>query len=362
MPVAPSPQDLLDQLIAEATARNSKLLFREGDITLAQAHGAQAMADAVLRYAAQAFRDTFIDGAKGDALTALVDDHLNLQRSQATKAQVPVAFTRTSSGAAGSIPIGTVVATVQDADGSQVRYLTDAAIAVPITNNGPFAITATAEAAGRDGNVDAATITRIVDTLFDSTFTVTNAAMAAGGNEEESDDELKRRARTFWVTLRGGTLAALEFGALTVASVRIAKATEDADGITTLVVTDSDGNSNALMVANVEAAIEAWRAAGSVVTVIGGTRYLVDVAATLVLRDGVDATVLSPTVIDAITGFMRKLVQGETMYEDGLTAVALNVDPDGIRAVSFIFNAGALTGDITPGTAQVIRPGTITAA
>jgi hypothetical protein len=358
MPVAPSPQDLLDQFIAEAVARNPRLRFAEGDITLAQGHGAQAMADAVLRYGAQAFRETFIDGAKGDALTALVDDHLNLQRSPATAAQVTVAFTRTSAGAAGTIPAGTVVATTFDADGNEVRFTTDTLINVGAGNNGPFAIGATATAVGRAGNVAGGELSRIVDQLFDSTFTVTNADLAAGGNAEESDDELKLRARSFWTTLRRGTLGALEFGALTVATVRVAKATEDATGLVTVVVTDTDGNSNAQMVALVEAALEDWRAAGVTVTVLGGAALLTDVAATMTLRDGVDATILGPLVIDAIEGRMFKLRQGETLYLDMLTAAVLAVDPDGILAVDF----GALVDDVVPTSSQVIRPGTVTAS
>jgi hypothetical protein len=70
-----------------------------------------AMADVVLRYAAQAFRDTFIDGAAGDALTALVDDHYNIQRDPATSSAVgDRAFARTSGGAGGTIAAGTTIA------------------------------------------------------------------------------------------------------------------------------------------------------------------------------------------------------------------------------------------------------------
>jgi hypothetical protein len=355
MPVAPSPQDLLDQFIAEALDRNPRLRFLEGDITTAQGHGAQAMADAVLRYAAQAFRETFIDGARGVALTTLVDDHLNLQRSPATASQTAVTLARTSGGAAGTIDAGTVVATAFDADGNEVRFTTDALVNVGLGANGPFTANVTCTVAGREGNVAAGTITRIVSTLFDSTFSVTNAEAAAGGNAEESDDELKLRARAFWKTLRRGTLAALEFGALTVDTVRVSKATEDATGLVTVVVSDSDGNSNAQMVALVEAALEEWRAAGSVVQVTGGTPMLVSVAATLVLREGLDIAVVGPLAEDAMEGRMLKLRQGETLYLDMLTAAVLSVD-DGILAVDF-----DLTEDQVPGAAQVIRPGTITA-
>lgn len=356
MPVAPSPQDLLDQFIAEAMDRNPALRFLEGDITLAQGHGAQAMADAVLRYAAQAFRETFIDGARGVALTTLVDDHLNLQRSPATEAITTAAFTRTSGGAAGTIDAGTVIATAFDADGNEVRFTTNAVINVGLAANGPFSVGVTCTATGREGNVDAGTLTRIVTTLFDSTFSVTNAGAAAGGNAEESDDELKLRARAFWKTLRRGTLAALEFGALTVPVVRVARATEDSTGLVTVVVSDSDGNSNAEMIALVEAALEEWRAGGSVVQVTGGTPLIVNVAATLILKDGVDIAVVGPLAEDAMEGRMFKLRQGETLFLDMLTAACLSVD-DGVLAVDF-----DLDEDQVPSASQVVRPGTVTAS
>jgi uncharacterized phage protein gp47/JayE len=355
MPVAPSFDDLIQQFIAEAQAQRATLRFDDGNVTEAQAHGAGAMADVVLRYAAQAFRDTFVDGAKGDALTALVDDHYNIQRDPATSATVTVQLQRTSGGAGGTIDAGTTVATAQDADGNEVRFTTNVDQVVGAGANGPFSIAATCTVTGPSGNVAAGTITRVIDALFD-TFTVTNPAAAGGGNDEESDDQLRTRARNFWTTLRRGTLAALEFGALQVTSVRIAKATEDqATGEVTLLVSDGDGNSTAQMISDVETEIENGRAAGCIVTVIGGTPLLVDVTGSLVVADGVDPTVLAPLVNAAIAARMKKLRQGEPLYLDSIKAAGIAVDPDGIEAI----NLTTPTGTVTPSPAQVIRPGTI---
>lgn len=356
MPVAPSFQDLLDQGLAEATARRADLLFAEGDVTLAQLHAGAAMADANVRHAAQSFAATFIDLAKGDDLTALVDDHLNLQRQAATAATVTVRFTRTSGGAGGVIPAGTVVATAIGADGTDVRYATDAVINVGAGSNGPFDIAATATTTGRTTNAAAATVTRILASLFDSTFSVTNPAAAAGGNNEESDEQLRVRARAFWQTLRRGTLAALEFGALQVPAVRVAKATEDATGLVLVVVTDEDGNSNAEMVAAVETELVNWRAAGCVVQVAGGTLLAVDVAALLTIKLGLDIAAMTPDLEDAVDGRMRKLRMGDVLYLDQLVAAIIGVDPDGINAVDFT----APVADVVPTAYQVIRPGVLT--
>src|SRR4051812_37210694 len=109
MPVAPSFQDLLDLGQAEAQARRPDLAFIEGDITVAQLHGAAAMGDRVIQYAVEAFRDTFFGGAKADALTELVSDRTGIERKEATAATATVRFTRTSGGAGGTIPLGTRV-------------------------------------------------------------------------------------------------------------------------------------------------------------------------------------------------------------------------------------------------------------
>lgn len=366
MPVAPSVNDLVDQGLAEAEDRRNDLLFSDGDVSLAQIHAGAAMADAAVRFSAQAFKATFIDLAEGDDLTALVDDHLNLPRQQATAAQVTLAFSRTSAGGAGTIAAGTIVATAIAADGSEQRFAVDNNVGVGAGANGPFTATATAVTDGRAGNVAAAAITRIVDALFDTTFSVTNAAAAGGGNDQESDPQLRQRARTFWSTLRRGTLAALEFGALTVASVRTARAIEDPTGLVTVLVADEDGNSTAQMVTDVETALEAWRSAGVVVTVIGGTRLPVGVFVYLILRDGVDLNPLITPVTDAITAQMAKQRQGETLYLYQLVRAILDVDPDGIESAQIGLDVGSLgsynftAGDTTPTSAQTIRAGTIT--
>jgi hypothetical protein len=356
----------VDQGLAEAEDRRNDLLFSDGDVSLAQIHAGAAMADAAVRFSAQAFKATFIDLAEGDDLTALVDDHLNLPRQQATAAQVTLAFSRTSAGGAGTIAAGTIVATAIAADGSEQRFAVDNNVGVGAGANGPFTATATAVTDGRAGNVAAAAITRIVDALFDTTFSVTNAAAAGGGNDQESDPQLRQRARTFWSTLRRGTLAALEFGALTVASVRTARAIEDPTGLVTVLVADEDGNSTAQMVTDVETALEAWRSAGVVVTVIGGTRLPVGVFVYLILRDGVDLNPLITPVTDAITAQMAKQRQGETLYLYQLVRAILDVDPDGIESAQIGLDVGSLgsynftAGDTTPTSAQTIRAGTIT--
>lgn len=357
MPVAPSFDDLLAQFTAEALAQNSELAFNDGDVTEAQAHGAGAMADAAIRFTVQAFKETFLDGAKGDALTALVDDHLNIQRQPSTSAQATVSFSRTGAGAGFTLSAGFVVGSQFDSAGNTVLYTLDADVTFAGADNGPHAGVVTAQTTGKDGNVGIAKITRVVDEKPDATLVVTNSAVAAGGNDEESDEELRVRARLFWQTLRRGTLAALEFGALEVASVRTVRATEDiSTGEVTVVVADSDGASTAQMVSDAETELENWRAAGVTVVVLGGTVLSVDVTGVLGVNDGVDAAALAPLSVDAITARMNKQRQGEVLYLDSVKAAGIGVDPDAIDRLTLSLPAA----DVTPTATQTIRAGTIT--
>lgn len=356
MPVAPSPNDLLDHFIAEAVGVRSTLRFDDGNITEAMAHGALAMADVVLRYAAQGFKETFLDGARGDALTARASDSHNTDRNPSTNATVTARFTRTSGGAGGTINAGTTVATQTDAAGNEIRFTTDTPIVVGAAANGPFDVVATCTVKGPSGDVNAATVTRIIDQLFDSTFSVTNPGVGGGGNDEEEDHPLRVRARTFWQTLRRGTLAALEQGARQVAAVRIVNAIENpVTADVTVVVGDELGNSTAQMIADTIAELENWRCAGVDTPAQGGTPLVVDVIGTMDVDDGIDRAVLAPLVNSAITARMKKQRQGEPLHLDSIKAAGIAIDPDGINAI----NLTTPTATVTPTSSQVVRPGTI---
>ncbi len=332
MPIAPSFADLIDQGTAELLGRRPDLAVNDGDVTEADLHAGGAMADACIRFAAQALKETFIDSAKGDALTLLVQDHLGVVRNPATAAQVTLAFTRTSGGAGGTIPAGTTVATLYDPSGKSVSVTTDGAITVGGAANGPFSIGATATVTGRDGNVAAGSVEKIVDALFDTTFTVTNAASAGGGNEEEADEDLRRRAKAFYSTLRRGTAAALEFGALEVPECRVATTVEDLDtGIVTIIVGDSDGHSTMQMIEDVEFEEENWRAAGVAVNVTGATRQEVEVTLVLsAVRTGFDVAAAADTIAEVVIARGDKLRGGETLYLEMLRAAAVSAFPDDI--------------------------------
>jgi len=363
---APSFDDLYNLGKAEMLLKRPDLFLAPGDVTDFLVAAAAAMADKNIQYTAEEFRKTFIDGATGDDLTTLVDDHFNIQRNPATAATVTLDVTRPTAGGgepAGTLPTGFTVSTETDANGDRQEYTFDAPLSWALSEVATKQVAATAVTAGRDGNVGASEITNLVDAPFDTSITVSNPAAAAGGNEEEPDTDLRARTRQFPSTLRRGTLAALEFGALQVASVRVATAVEDANFLVTVFVTDQTGASSAQMVADVAAELENWRSAGVNVTVTGGTVLSQDIDYSLTVKAGTNVAALEPLISAALTARLARLAVGDgtagsegVLRREVLQAVIICVDPDNILGASINTPAA----DVVPTAGQLIRAGTIT--
>lgn len=351
---APSFDDLYNAFKAELVDRRSDLTVLEGDISEMYAYGGGAMADALLAYFARLFKETFLDGAEGDALTTLSDDHWNVQRTPATYATDTITFSRASSAnGAGTIDTGSIVATAKDAQGREVQFATQADVSYGASETGDKTVAVQAVLSGVDGNVAAGKITKVISTLWDDTITVTNSG-AAGGNPEESDADLRDRVRNLPQTIARGTLAALEYGAKQTGGAGVVKATalEDAGGIVTVYVSDSTGASSTPMINSVHAELENWRAAGVIVNVAGGAVFsLTGVSISLTVRAGVDTQAIAAKVKQAIVAAVDKLKIGETLYRTLIQSAARGVDPDGILEV--LVNSPA--ANVTPGSTYLVK-------
>lgn len=364
MTVAASWQDLYNLGRAELQLRRPDLFAEPGDITDFILAAAAAMADKNEATAARLFSATFVDTSTGQDLTILADDHWGVVRQAATPALVTLTFHRASSGAgAGSIPAGTVVATAIDALGRRLQFTTNTTATYGALETGDKSVAATCTTTGKDGNVAIGTLVLITSTLFDSSITVNNASpnRAAGGAEQETDDALRERVRTFPSVLRRGTLAALEYGARTVPGVATATAFEGPTGLVTVYVADSSGGSNAELNALVQAEMENWRAAGTSVTVQSAVILTQDITADILAKPGFVVVEQLALLQAAVTGRMAKLVMGESLFLDELKAAIIAVAPDQIRRVRFSVPADDV---VLSGTDlnRVIRAGSITLA
>jgi uncharacterized phage protein gp47/JayE len=355
--IAASYDDFVALGLAELQLRRPDLDVNTGDVTDLLIAIAAAMADKNEATSARLFASTFLDTATGADLTILADDHWGIIRTAAAAAVGQVTFSRaTAAAGAGTIPAGTVIATEVNALGQRIQVTTNAGVSFGALDVADKTVAVTCTTTGTDGNVAADTLVSIVSTIFDSTVEVTNAQRLTGGAAEEGDEALRERVRAFPSTLRRGTLAALEYGAKTVAGVAVATAVEGATGLVTLYVADASGNSNTELQSLVAVEIENWRAAGVVVQVTGGVVYEIDVEATLTVRAGYDVAAQVTLIQAAVTNRMAKLRIGETLYLSALKAAIIAVAPDQILDVDF----ATPLANTAPSANQVIRAGSVT--
>lgn len=354
---APSMDELVGIGLAAAQSSRETLLLDEGDIAEQDIVSSAAMGMAVLQRGAQLNRQTYLEGCEDEeVLDQRILDRYNLARLLAANALVTLSITRaTAAAGAGTIDAGSTFATVIDSEGTRQEFVTTVPLNWGGAETGTKTVPAQAVIAGKAGNVAAASITQKVSTLFDSSFTVTNVARAAGGADKETNEQYIARARQYPATLARGTKAAVEFGGLQVPGVRVSTATEDEDtGIGTLYIADASGGSNAELEALVIIELENWRPIGSTITVTGGELLEQDVTVEVTMLFG-EATDLATVIENAITDELARLGAGETLYRARIVHAVINSAPDRIRNVTVTTPAA----DVEPDPQQIIRVGTV---
>lgn len=224
----PTQSDYFRIFRDEILAGNGKItrdaVERDGtDINIIGAATA-ALADEVTGQLADVESGLFLDSARGQKLDRLVFDRYGLVRKPASAALGSVQFSTVASNPTPfTIPINTIC---QTADG--VQYITTAAAIFPAGTTGPVVVGVRSALAGLDQTAKALTITSIVTAITGqpTDLTVTNTLATSGADDEEKDTNLRERARRFFVTVRRGTLAAIEAAATAVPGVRRAAAFE----------------------------------------------------------------------------------------------------------------------------------------
>lgn len=348
---APSFSDFVELGRVEWLTRRPDLDVHPGSETDMLIAAAAAMADRDVGYTLTRFAAHYLDTATGEDLQRLANDHWRVEFEDATSAVGSVTFSRTTTAASRTIDAGTRIATDPDANGDQQVFVTDDELVLGV-GVASGSVDATAQTAGVDGNVDAAEITRILDTLPDDGFTVTNAARFVGGAPAQTDDELRTAVREYVASLRRGTLGALETGAKTVTGVRISTASEDEDtGLVSLYVADYEGNSNATMTAAVEEILVDWKAGGACVEVTGGAVSLQTIVVSLTVRTGTNIPAIAAAVRSSIAAAVNQLAIGETLTRVLISTAARNVDRLRITDVTVTTPAA----NVEPAAGEVIR-------
>lgn len=353
----PTYDDFVQVARREFRLRNSNIsadeIDRVGSDTNIIVGVAASMATEIMRHATLLYRQFFLDTAQGKELDRLISDRYGLLRQPAAPSKVDVTFSRpTDDEGPGTIAVGTRLAST---DGKE--YLTAEAAAFGAAALSVSGVATESVLAGRETHVDVGKLNKILDTIFDSTITVTNPEESAGGVDEETDEDFRERARAFFQAARRATIAAIEFGAKTVAGVKLATAIEITGNdnkpaaVVELYVADEDDNFNQTLLDDVTNALEFYRAAGICVDVKGGVVALQSITITLKFQTGQDTVKLSQSVKDALVALVNRLKISETLYEADILKTARTVQ-------GVIVESDAVTvpvGDVVPTTGQFIR-------
>lgn len=313
--------------------------------------------------AAERFRALYLDTATGVALDRLVADRYFTARQGATAAFVELTFTRATSVGDLTIPAGTGV----QATDQTLRFETERELEIP-DGFSVGTVRATSTALGSDQAAEPATLVSFVGGVIETDLAVTNASRSAGGNDRESDADLRARVRGIFVNARRATLSALVQGALEVEQVRTAAAFEITDdqgcpvGAAQVVIADAAGHSNASLEAEVVEELEEWRAAGIDVDVIGGVRTERDIAVSIVFESGTSTEAALLQVRRVIVAFVNRLQPRSEDTVAGAVAAAKSILTQGIiesaartvpRVVGVTVTAPAATE--VPELGEVIR-------
>jgi uncharacterized phage protein gp47/JayE len=280
-------------------------------------------------------RDTYTRTAVGSGLDNLVTDHLSLPRHEGVAAIGTVLFFR-ENDAVGNvlIPAGCIVRTL-----AGTRFIT---IADFLFTGLEGEVEIRAEEVGEVGNVASQTITKVVTPLGDSNINVTNTRRTAGGRLAETDEEYRKRARSFFETLPRGTASALVFGAKQVPGVKLASV-DDTTWPPRLFFGDVTGGGNAALRDEVIAMIENYRPVGVPVTVAAGFPVSVDIQVRVTFRAGSDRFVKRQEITNAIVAAVNSLEIGATLHMASIVGAVM-----GLQGIA---NCVVLepSGDVVPG-------------
>lgn len=288
-----------------------------------------AMGDEAIRHLAARTAALYIDSAQGEDLDRLVADRVSptIVRKQATRSLATLAFVRTDTDpGAVTLPIGTKLAT---ADGTEFTLLQS--VSFGLLQSGPITALAQSLRAGRGGNVDANTINVFVTAAPQSDMTVDNQAPASGGQNVETDPELRARTKDFYRTVRRGTLSAIEFGALTVPGISRVSVVEETDsdgfptGTVNVFIADIEGRANQALADAVQLQLLDFRAAGIVTTIVPGEPSIIDIAYLVQFDSTTDTRAATEKIKTATVASLETLRPGDTLRVSSLFAIARSI-------------------------------------
>lgn len=283
--------------------------------------------------------------AWGDDLT-LAAANFGVERKAATAAKAIL----TIAGTAGTAIDGGIKAAAGD-----LVFVCGSAV---IPSSGTVDVEAVCETAGAAGNVAIGAINEFLD-IYEGLESVTNAAAASGGADEESDEDLLIRVKARWQNpSTGGNKADYERWALSVPGVSRALAMNPSAGnVSVYLIASGSTEADSALVASVKQYIESVRPIGASVTVASAAAKVINVAVTATIAEGYTAEGIKADMIAALGDYLAAL--GLSAGAVSYLRVADILFVDGVTDIS----AYTLNGDsasIALGSTEFAQLGTVT--
>lgn len=212
-------------------------------------------------------------------------------------------------------------------------------------------VLAQATESGVNTNVAAGEVNTVLGELA-NVLTVTNAANAIGGTDEESDEDLIDRFLSYMQRqATSGNAAHYERWATEVSGIREARVTPVWNGAGTVkvvLISETGGSPTPSKVTEVRDYIEAQRPIGATVTVIGIQERAIAVSATVVLQPNVSLTAVRESFNAAFLDYLAEVPSGGVITLTRVGGILINID--GVADYSNLrINGGTtsvtLTGD-----------------
>lgn len=305
----------------------------------------------------QIYNGSFIDTSTSAELTELVK-LLGILRKPPVKAKGRVKFYREIPALMDYyIPEGTIVETYPDQNGDTVRFRTTKSVQLLLGQTSVYA-DVEAETGGFNSNVITGKIASIIDPPM-GVESVTNDEPMIGGEDEESDEDLKSRTKLSLEAKGLGTVDALKGNLESMDGVNSVSVLDMARGVGTadILILAEQMPMNTTLKELVVKEINRVKPSGIDVQYYEPTLNKINVTVDLVFDDTI--AIARQEIKDkakiAVKDYVDNLKIGQTLYLNQLRKVILNVSP-GVLDLTIT----TPTGNIVVNGTTVIRTNVIT--
>lgn len=264
----------------------------------------------------------FADTASGEYLDYIAKQR-GLKRKKALKAQGEILFSISQAVDHNIIiPIGTVVATD---DSSPIRFCTTEEGEISAGNT-LVSLYAEAVNPGKSGNVKKNRVTVGVSVPTEIE-TVRNPVDFSGGEDEETDNELRERIRSTYINQPNGTNKAYyESLALTVEGIAKASAVARGAGTVNLYVCSSNGNADSSAIERLQAIVNKERELNVDVKVYNAVAVSYNITVTVTAKNGYSEAEVEEVCKTAFEKYINSIPIGGKFYLSELGKALLETE------------------------------------